>query len=41
MSTLVPKLRLVRPAPDLFGLYVRAGSIGREDLRNFTQSINP
>jgi hypothetical protein len=41
MSTLAPKLRLVRPAPDLLGLYVRAGSIGREGLRNFTQSINP
>jgi hypothetical protein len=38
MSTLAPKLRLVRPAPDPLGLYVRAGSIGREDLQNFIMS---
>ncbi len=38
MSILAPKLRLVRPAPDPLGLYVRAGSIGREDLRNFIMS---
>jgi hypothetical protein len=38
MASLVPKLRLVRPAPYPLGLYVRAGSIGREDLQNFIMS---
>lgn len=38
MSTLAPKLRLVRPAPDPLGVYIRAGSIGREDLQNFIMS---
>ena len=38
MSSLAPKLRLVRPAPDPLGLYIRAGSIGREDLQNFIMS---
>jgi hypothetical protein len=38
MSTAPPKLRLVRPAPDPLGLYVRAGGIGREDLQNFIMS---
>jgi hypothetical protein len=38
MSAAPHKLRLVRPAPDPLGLYVRAGSIGREDLQNFITS---
>lgn len=36
MST--PRLRLIRPAPDPLGLFIRAGRIAQEDLQNFITS---
>lgn len=33
-----PRLRLVRPAPDPLGLYIRAARIGQEDFQNFITS---
>jgi hypothetical protein len=36
MST--PRIRLIRPAPDPLGLYIRAGRIAQEDLQNFITS---
>ena len=37
MST-PPRLRLLRPAPDPLGLFIRAGRIAQEDLQNFITS---
>lgn len=36
MST--PRLRLVRPAPEPLGLFIRAGRVAHEDLQNFITS---
>jgi hypothetical protein len=33
-----PRLRLVRPAPDPLGLFIRTGRIAQEDLQNFITS---
>lgn len=35
------RLRLVRPAPDPLGLFIRAGRIAQGDLQNFITSRAP
>ena len=39
--TSVPRLRLVRPAPDPLGLFIRAGRIAQQDLQNFITARGP